>query len=401
MEVDLLEPNPHHDKPRRPWLWYIYPDDLCLRQEGQTEHLWAACRCGAAGRPEELGWMGPWCAACHDRAEEGASLNRPGVCPSAVFSGQLHQTADVAFALGGQLLLAQARFAPVVHIWDTATGESQTRRFPGGNSQALAVSADGRTAAACVDARVHLWSLVDGSPGPVIPLPVDNRFSAGVGLAFSPDGTALAWAGSDWHHARLVLHDLASDRPRWSVPLAQGEIPHHKRCLTFSPDGQVLALARRSQPVGRWAVVDGSELSGLSFGPGSSVASYSHDGKTLAIVSHPQLGLWDVASGTVRASIDRQVNGMAFSPDSRVLAAGGRDGRLHLFDAEGQFLAAFRWHQSEITAVAFSPDGRWLATGGNEDRVKLWPVEALLGSWAAHPTPSPVRLAAGPPATVE
>src|SRR5262249_34266742 len=89
MESDLLEPefDPWDKKPERPMLWRTCPDDVYLRQEGNAWVLWAACRCGAAGPPEELRWMGPWCAACHDRAEEGTPLSRPGVSRPVVFSG--------------------------------------------------------------------------------------------------------------------------------------------------------------------------------------------------------------------------------------------------------------------------------------------------------------------------
>jgi WD40 repeat protein len=102
------------------------------------------------------------------------------------------------------------------------------------------------------------------------------------------------------------------------------------------------------------------------------------------------LRLWDVASGKEKASFKGPVGGLAFSPDSRLLATVGRDGCLRLrYAADGRRLGAFRWHQSDIDAVAFSPDGRWLATGAKEDQVKLWPVDALLGQEQPAARPSP------------
>src|SRR6266542_4119944 len=74
METGLFEPERYKRYPERPVLWRVYPDDLYLREQADKWQLWAGCRCGASGTPEELGWMGPWCAACHDRAEEGTPL---------------------------------------------------------------------------------------------------------------------------------------------------------------------------------------------------------------------------------------------------------------------------------------------------------------------------------------
>jgi DNA-binding beta-propeller fold protein YncE len=379
-EADLLEPEAgHDDKPTRPMLWRVYPDDLYLRQKGKEWHLWAVCRCGAAGPPETLGWMGPWCAACHDRAEDGAPLSRPGVCPPVVFSGHPFWVADVAFGLGGRALLTRVRYYPEVWIWDTASGQVLKREFPGRSPKALAVSADGTTAAVCVDATIYLWSLLDNSDGLVLPLSVDDPVNIPVDLAFSPDGASLAWTAGEYRNVRLALHDLPTGQQRWSVLVPRAG------SLVFSPDGRTIALGHDDNPVSLWSAADGSKQSGLPPGSvcGSKVA-YSPDGKTLA-AGNPYwgknyLGIWNAISRAPRASLDGPVTGLAFSPNSRVLAVAGRDGRLRLLDTNGRALGTFRWHQSDINAVAFSPDGCWLASGGNEDRVKLWPVEALLGT---------------------
>ena len=68
---------------------------------------------------------------------------------------------------------------------------------------------------------------------------------------------------------------------------------------------------------------------------------------------------------------------MAFSPDGRLLAAGGLDGTARLWDpATGKCLRTLTGHTGEafgsVSGVAFSPDGRLLATAGSDNTARLW-----------------------------
>ncbi len=87
--------------------------------------------------------------------------------------------------------------------------------------------------------------------------------------------------------------------------------------------------------------------------------------------------VWDAVSGTTLATLDSRttlVNGVAFSPDGRLLATTGNDGLIHLWNVSSGQQLATRSHGGSSFGVGFSPDGRRLASTSVDRTVKLWTV---------------------------
>jgi Flp pilus assembly protein TadD len=107
------------------------------------------------------------------------------------------------------------------------------------------------------------------------------------------------------------------------------------------------------------------------------------------------LQLWNLAEGEAVGQFDKlhTIQQVAFSHDGKWLAAGGRDGKVFLFDAEtGKQHGDTLEHRGAVRALAFTPDGRFLVSGSADGTARQWDVSAGRAVGPAIPTQGEVTV---------
>ena len=245
---------------------------------------------------------------------------------------------SIVFLPDGATLASSGSGSGLV-LWDSVTGLARSISAKAGGGRVTAVSKNGTELAVAgrVGSADQLWSIRPGKKPELMDEVLGNTTL--LAFALSPDGKWLA----EGEEARLAVWDVEKRKVRFELGNRLVPTTSVYDVLTFSPDGKYLAFAGGLYP------------------PAES--------------KEREIQLWEVDTGAVVRKLQKhrqKVTAMAFSPDSKMLAAATRDEAVWLWDL-GEDKVVHELPLKDCCQLAFSPDGKLLATADMQTGViRLW-----------------------------
>jgi len=205
-----------------------------------------------------------------------------------------------------------------------------------------------------------------------------ERFTAGgCFVDVSPDGKILASGGGG------VNRYLSLTRIADGVQLHSIYTGSYLHDLAYSPDGSLVATAGSDNSVQIWDVTTGSRILVIEAHEDDvSSVDFSPNGEFIATgaggwddTDDASIKIWSVADGGLVRTLegfDDWVHALDFSPDGNMLLTSGRNGSQGIIKiwslANGELM---RWYAASAYDLSYSPDGETFAYGSAFSEVVL------------------------------
>jgi WD40 repeat protein len=261
-------------------------------------------------------------------------------------------------------LLALGAANHEVQVWDTETWSQRWSAAHDDWVRAIAFRPDGeRLSSVSFDHTARLWDVANGEQ--VAQLDYDHWV---YGLDFSADGQYWATGSLD---GTAILADATS-----GVPIKEFKHDLMVHNLALSPDGPWLAVTTTGSygpgVVVVWDVFTQERRVLAEFqGPAYSNVAFSPDTRWLAAgLGNGPLAVWETQIWPEVARLEPPpgiVNELVFSPDGQSLAGvvsqGEMETRIIVWEVPTWRVVSEMLADDIVWDIAISPDGRWLAAG--------------------------------------
>lgn len=188
-------------------------------------------------------------------------------------------------------------------------------------------------------------------------------------VAYSTDGKLLA-SGSEDHTIRIWQMPQGKEVARFDVQQTPTE-------LRFTANNaQLVSWAEGIVRIHDLAAKKETK----KYGVFNYHATISPDGARMASADTTgQATLTEVATGKVIFDVhaDSAFESLAWSPDGKHVALGGRDNAIRIWDVDERTETRILGHEGWVTALAWTPDGKTLVSGSADRSIRLWQGDKL------------------------
>ena len=200
-------------------------------------------------------------------------------------------------------------------------------------------------------------------------------------LSLDPAGRFAAYA----RYGQVELVDRANGKPLSSANLGKTDV----NVLHATADGSLLAAGggvpglRGEVHVWKLLSSDAHQLAEhrtwTAHDDTIYAIAFSPDGKLLATGGYDRkIKIWNLADAKLLHTFTTHndtIYDLAFHPGGRILASASADFTVKLWDAiEGKRLDTLGQSTKELYAVAFHPNGKQVAAAGVDNRIRVWSV---------------------------
>ena len=280
---------------------------------------------------------------------------------------------DLAFSPDGRYLAAGGSNKGI-RVWETSSGKEIWHLADGAtNADNLSFSPDSNSLAGDPGNGVYIWDLRTGTKR--------HKFGDGgaLDLKFSPDGKALVICRDGF----VTAWDVESENELWRLP--------HENVskFSFNPDGKLLVSYSGDQApnIRVWKLENQQKLfvaSPVTNGVKANSLRFSPDSQYILAVGNANVltarKIESLSDTNEVIAFKFDITAFTSSADFGSIAAGGSGGVVKYIDLSNDNVSDHEEanmrlpEQIDIDVLAFSPDQKLLASGGGDGIVRLWQV---------------------------
>ncbi len=222
------------------------------------------------------------------------------------------------------------------------------------------------------DRTLRIWSRSQGREVQHI----DPQQGSILCAIFFDNGRRILSAGED---GTVRLFEVSTGK---ELSVIQGHAGSVRRAV-LSPDQRCALTGDVTGMVRLLELATGAEKWAKRFDEGAVASvAFTADGQTALAATGQLVVVFDVETGEERFRVKADAEFVwcaAFTRDGRLLATGGREGIVRLWDArDGKHLRNLTTQPEWIRSLLFVQDDRYLLTGGHRSHLVLWHVETGL-----------------------